>query len=146
VSITGFTPNASLSSLIQFLTKNSSQSFAIQGCAGRGEMLPQGVIDECLIPAARFLSFYAKRTNDIIIQMDGNTGLAPRLDHRTTYALTKIVFFFRIPSVPLYLPFVRKLVEWRHPDKFRQQQSPVLMNQAQSRRTSPRPVNLYLKN
>jgi len=83
-----------LTGFIKFFAKNSPEGFGIYRVTSAGEVLPQCIVDECLITAASFLGFDPECINNIIIQMYGDTCLTPGLDHRTTFALAKIVFLF----------------------------------------------------
>ena len=94
--------------LIELFTKNSPEGFGIYRFTSTGEVLPQGTVDECLITAARFLGFDPECINNIIIQMNGDPCFTPGLDHRTTFALAKIVFLFHTP----YSMYVICICQW----------------------------------
>jgi len=80
--------------LIEFFAKNSPEGFGIYRFTSTGEVPPQCIVDECLIAAARFFGINPECINNIIIQMNGDPCFTPGLDHRTTFALAKIVFLF----------------------------------------------------
>ena len=97
--------------LIELFTKNSPEGFGIYRFTSTGEVLPQCIVDERLITAACFLGFDPECINNNIIQMNGDPRFTPGLDHRTTFALAKIVFLFHKLFAQLCLLFVRKSAE-----------------------------------
>ena len=120
-----------LTGFIELFTKNAPEGFGIYRFTSTGEVLPQCIVDECLITAASFLGFDPESINNIIIQMYGDTCFTPGLDHRTTFALAKIVFLFHKLFAQLCLLFVRKSTELWCSGTYRQQRLSVPTNQAQ---------------
>ena len=63
--------------LMKLFAKNSPEGFAIHWLTCAGEILPQRIINECLVAVARLFSPGPEGIDDIIIQVNGDSGLTP---------------------------------------------------------------------
>ena len=63
--------------LMKLFAKNSPEGFAIHWLTCAGEILPQRIINECLIAMARLFSPGPEGIDYIIIQVNGDSGLTP---------------------------------------------------------------------
>ena len=97
--------------LMKLFAKNSPEGFAIHWLTCAGKIVPQRIINECLIAMARLFSPGPEGIDDFIIQMNGDSGLTPGLYHSTPFSLAKIVFLSHILFAQPCLLFVRKLSE-----------------------------------
>ena len=89
--------------LMKLFAKNSPEGFAIHRLTCAGEILPQRIINECLIAVARLFSPGPEGIDYIIIQVNGDSGLTPGLYHCTPLTLAKIVFLFHILFDGMYI-------------------------------------------
>ena len=96
--------------LMKLFAKNSPEGFAIHWLTCAGEILPQRIINECLVAVARLFSPGPEGIDYIIIQVNGDSGLASGLYHCAPFTLAKIVFLSHILAARLYWPFLRKLI------------------------------------
>ena len=94
--------------LMKLFAKNSPEGFAIHWLTCAGEILPQRIINECLVAVARLFSPGPEGIDDIIIQVNGDSGLTPGLYHSAPLTLAKIVFLFHKFFARTYLLFVLK--------------------------------------
>ena len=77
---------------MKLFTKNSPEGFAIYRLTCASQILPQRIINQCLVTMARLFSPGPEGIDDIIIQVNGDSGLTPGLYHCTPLTLAKIVF------------------------------------------------------
>jgi hypothetical protein len=78
--------------LPQFFSDNPPDRCGVDRFGGAAQVLAKRFIDHRLVAAARGVGAVSERLEQVVVQVDGDAGLAPLPDHRTPLRFAEVVF------------------------------------------------------